>query len=149
MARNATRSDGAYRLCRLAQWGLTTQQRREAGGGRATGSRLTYCFTLIKPSYSIRCSLPEQALLATAGSEASGTTRSGRQPREDPARLPLLLQASCGSIARLVRRVNTCELLIKRRYRQQAKDAERPEPKRYEIRLLHWSPRSTWTLSLR
>ena len=32
-ARNASRSGGAYRLCRLAEWGSTTRQRRGAGGG--------------------------------------------------------------------------------------------------------------------
>ena len=33
-ARNASRSGGAYRPSRLAQWGSTTRQRRGAGGGQ-------------------------------------------------------------------------------------------------------------------
>ena len=41
-ARNASRSGGAYRLCRLAQWGSTTRQRRGAGGGH----QAVYAFDL-------------------------------------------------------------------------------------------------------
>nr|QCS39316.1 hypothetical protein [Klebsiella pneumoniae]QQP61538.1 hypothetical protein [Escherichia coli]QIS34062.1 hypothetical protein [Klebsiella pneumoniae]QJS01866.1 hypothetical protein [Klebsiella pneumoniae]QJS02164.1 hypothetical protein [Klebsiella pneumoniae] len=37
-------------------------------------------FYIDKTSYPISCSLPGQALPATAGSEAPGTTRAGRQP---------------------------------------------------------------------
>ncbi|AYZ38446.1 hypothetical protein EGY17_00840 (plasmid) [Escherichia coli] len=59
------------------------------GGGGAAMCRcyptcdrksLNVLFYIDKTSYPISCSLPGQALPATAGSEAPGTTRAGRQP---------------------------------------------------------------------
>nr|WP_241390558.1 hypothetical protein [Serratia entomophila] len=97
-------------------------------------------FYFDKTSYPISCSLPGQALLATAGSEASGTTRTGRQPGEKPVRDFPLLQASCGRIARLVRRANTCELLINTVIGNRPKMLTGLNQKRYEIWLLHEVP---------
>ncbi|HFY6388969.1 hypothetical protein, partial [Salmonella sp. YT2-4-4] len=66
----------------LSESGLTTGCRQAAGSRRCACDRksLNVLFYIDKTSYPISCSLPGQALPATAGSEAPGTTRAGRQP---------------------------------------------------------------------
>ncbi|MCC4905633.1 hypothetical protein LMG01_19560, partial [Salmonella enterica subsp. enterica serovar Typhimurium] len=66
----------------LSESGLTTGCRQAAGSrsGRCDRKSLNVLFYIDKTSYPISCSLPGQALPATAGSEAPGTTRAGRQP---------------------------------------------------------------------
>lgn len=66
--------------------GLDDRTAALAGSRRGPCDRksLNILFYIDKTSYSISCSLPEQALLATAGSEASGTTISGVSPERVP-----------------------------------------------------------------
>ncbi|EFC4087939.1 hypothetical protein E6W91_19905 [Escherichia coli] len=80
-AGGAAETGGCASSC-LSESGLTTGCRQAAGSrsGRCDRKSLNVLFYIDKTSYPISCSLPGQALPATAGSEAPGTTRAGRQP---------------------------------------------------------------------
>ena len=88
MARNPEGFGGAWRVRSGRPGGVGLDDRTAALAGSRRGpcdrKSLNILFYIDKTSYSISCSLPEQALLATAGSEASGTTISGVSPERVP-----------------------------------------------------------------